>query len=897
MKAWWRSAWASASVALLAPAWAQPDLAACDEARAPFAQAMPHAGAAALPAQAHWLAADRLRWPGQAPDGRYRLLHSSQGGILARVGEAASGFLQALPLTPSAEPAPATFAWVAAGADLRLAAPMDRTARLALAQGQSVLVREDEQGLVLAATHLQIAGALDALFADAAERLTLGVSRHAASTEGRLWAPTARRVDVCLYPSARAAPAQRLSAQWDAASGSWHWQLPTDLHGQFYTYLVEVWVDGHGWVGQRVTDPYAVSLSAESRRSAILDLSDPRTQPAGWMSAPPARDIRRLNEMVVYELHVRDFSRDDPGVRPDWRGKYLAFAESGSHGKRHLRALARMGVTDIHLLPVFDLATVPEQACAQPTIPKAAPNSPLQQAAVMAVAEQDCFNWGYDPFHFNAPEGSYATNADDPAVRVREFRRMVQELHRIGLRVGLDKVYNHTTAAGQSARSVLDRIVPGYYQRLNAAGEVERSTCCDNTATEHRMMAKLMSDSLLHWSREYKLDSYRFDLMGHQPRAAMLAMRERLRRELGREILFIGEGWNFGEVAHGARFVQASQLSLQGDGIGTFSDRGRDAARGGSFGSARELMTSKGWLNGLLDDPARRGEALKASDLLRLQLAGTLAEFRFTTHDGRTIRGAEIDYAGQPAGYAGQPGEAVHYVENHDNHTLYDANVLKLPPGASMAERIQRQTLGHALVAWSQGTVYIHAGQEVLRSKSLDRNSYDSGDGFNRLDFSLRDNGFGHGLPPQPDNGKDWDTLAPLLGRPALRPTPAQMRQALAAFRDVMRIRTSSSLFALPTTEEVQKRLRFHAAGPGQDPALIVAELDGEGWVGAGFGGLLLVFNGSTQARLLSVPGAWRLHPVHTAGDAGDRRVAAEARTAKPGMLRVPGLSAAAYVR
>jgi pullulanase-type alpha-1,6-glucosidase len=474
---------------------------------------------------------------------------------------------------------------------------------------------------------------------------------------------------------------------------------------------------------------------------------------------------------------------------------------------------------------------------------------------------------------------------------------MVQALHRAGLRVGLDKVYNHTTAAGQDARSVLDRIVPGYYQRLNANGGVERSTCCDNTATEHRMMAKLMSDSLLHWSREYKLDSYRFDLMGHQPRAAMLAIRERLRGELGREILFIGEGWNFGEVAHGARFVQASQLSLKGDGIGTFSDRGRDAARGGSFGSASELMASKGWLNGLLDDPARQSEALKAADLLRLQLAGTLAEFRFATHDGRSSRGAEIDYAGQPAGYAAQPGEAVHYVENHDNHTLYDANVIKLPLGASMAERIRRQTLGHALVAWSQGTVYIHAGQELLRSKSLDRNSYDSGDAFNRLDYSLRDNGFGHGLPPQPDNGKDWVSFAPLLGQPALRPTPAQLRQAVAAFYDVMRIRASSSLFTLPWADEVQKRLRFHAAGPGQDPALIVAELNGEGWPGARFRGLLLVFNGSTQARSLSAPGAWRLHPVHKAADAADRRVAAAARTAKPGTLRVPSLSAVAFVR
>ncbi|MBH9552829.1 alpha-1,6-glucosidase domain-containing protein [Inhella gelatinilytica] len=895
-----RLGWVSWVLFMGLPTWAQSqtrELAACDETRTPFAQALPHAGAAVLNAQAYGVSAELFRWPGQPLDGQFRLLHSAQGGIQVAVGEQAQGFDSSFPLAASSRDLPAGFTWLGAGPTLQWAAPLDRTAQLEVLRGQTILVREDERGNVLAATRIQMAGALDALFADAAEPLSFGIVSRPDRTEGRVWAPTARTVEVCVYPGAQAAPSGRLAAAWDAASGSWHWRQPLDMQGQFVTYLVEVWVEGQGWVRQRVTDPYAVSLSANSRRTAVLDLSAPQTQPKGWNAPTRVREIQRLNEMVVYELHVRDFSRDDPTVRPAWRGKYNAFLEGHSYGMRHLRALAQVGVTDVHLLPVFDLATVPEQGCLEPKLPKAAPSSPLQQATVMAVAGQDCFNWGYDPFHFNAPEGSFATDPDDPAVRVREFRQMVQALHRAGLRVGMDMVYNHTTAAGQKERAVLDRIVPGYYQRLNAQGEVERSTCCDNTATEHRMMAKLMSDSLLLWSREYKLDSYRFDLMGHQPRAAMLAMRERLRRELGREILFIGEGWNFGEVANGARFVQASQLSLKGDGIGTFSDRGRDAARGGSFGSVKDLMGSKGWLNGLLDDPARRLEALRAADLLRLQLAGTLAEFRFVTHEGTAKRGAEIDYAGQPAGYADQPGEAVHYVENHDNHTLFDANVLKLPPAASLAERLFRQTLGSALVAWSQGTVYVHAGQELLRSKSLDRNSYDSGDAFNRLDYSLRDNGFGHGLPPEPDNGRDWAAIAPLLGNAALRPTPAQLRQAVAAFGDVMRIRSSSSLFSLPTAAEVQKRVRFHGSGPHQDPALIVAELDGTGWPGARFQGLLLVFNGASEARELSVPGAWRLHPVHASPNAADRRVAPTLRASRPGVLRVPPWSAVAFVR
>ena len=206
--------------------------------------------------------------------------------------------------------------------------------------------------------------------------------------------------------------------------------------------------------------------------------------------------------------------------------------------------------------------------------------------------------------HYTAPEGSYASNPADGAARLREFRQMVMGLHRAGLRVGMDVVYNHTFASGQHEKSVLDRIVPGYYHRLNAEGVVERSTCCDNTATEQMMMGKLLIDSVLTWAQGHHIDSFRFDLMGHQPRALMERLAARLKAETGREIPLIGEGWNFGEVADGQRFVQASQLSLNGSGIGTFSDRGRDAVRGGSAGDSGAAMVARqGYVSGLYHDP------------------------------------------------------------------------------------------------------------------------------------------------------------------------------------------------------------------------------------------------------------------------------------------------------
>ncbi|WP_374662181.1 alpha-1,6-glucosidase domain-containing protein [Inhella sp.] len=883
------------------PVWAAADdLAACDEARSPFAQPLEGSLLGELPARAYWLDAERLLWPGQPANGRYRLLPPQA----LKVGEAPvqTGWaLQpAAPLTPaSAE----RWKFVPAGALLGFSQTPTREALVqALREGWVLASLDPATGALLAHTRLQHPGALDALFAGAAWPLAMGPQVGRGGSSGRVWAPTARRVEVCLYPAPEAAPARRVAARWEAASGSWHWQQPDDLRGWLYTYLVEVQVPGQGWVRQRVTDPYSVSLNANSQRSALLDLDDASLKPSGWSQAaqhPRPRAGLRLHEMVVYELHVRDFSLQDPAVPRALRGKYGAFTVPQSAGMRHLRELARAGVTDLHLLPPFDLSTVPEQGCVSPDVPRAAPDSDAQQAAVMKVAGQDCFNWGYDPQHFNAPEGSFASSAMDPAARVREFRQMVMGLHRAGLRVGMDVVYNHTSHAGQAAKSVLDRVVPGYYQRLNGEGVVERSTCCDNTATEHAMMDKLMSDSVLLWARHYALDSFRFDLMGHQPRAAMLAMQARLKKELGRDILFIGEGWNFGEVANGARFRQAIQTELAGDGIGTFSDRARDALRGGSFGSVPELMAAKGWSNGLLES-GTRAQQLQAADQIRLGLAGTLRDYRFVQADGQLRRGAELPYGGGGAGYAAQPGEAVAYVENHDNHTLFDANVLKMPASSTALERLQAQTVAGAAVLFSQGVAYIHAGQELLRSKSLDRNSYDSGDWFNRYDPTLRDNGFAAGLPPATDNGRDFEALKPLLRLAHAKPSSAQIEQARRAFLDLLRIRDGSSLFRLGSAEEVQKRLRLHNTGPQQDPALIVAELDGEGWPGAGARGLLLVLNGAAQSRQLKLPQlatqGWRLHPQLARPGAGDPRIAREARW-RSGQLTMPSRSVAVYVR
>jgi len=886
-----------------------PSLADCD---APdFQRLLQPAAQTEGGASAVWLDSRLLRWPGRTTDGRFRLYHSAKGQIRHELGGRVSGADGYLRLDLQAEPLPEAlaqrFAWVSGGVLLSVR-KADRARLPDLHRQQLLLVQESPKGQVWAATATQVAAALDDLYASAAEQAKLGAHPQASGTAFGLWAPTAQRVALCLYPDGGAAAEAIRPMQRDPASGVWTHTQASDLSGRYYTYLVDAFVRGQGLVRNRVTDPYALSLTTNSTRALVVDLDAPQTMPEGWMDKRGRPGLELPVDMVIYELHVRDFSIGDASVRPAWRGKYLAFTEGESNGMRHLKALAEAGLTDVHLLPVFDIATVPEDGCVTPS-PSGAPDSEAQQAAVDAVRDADCFNWGYDPLHFTAPEGSYATDAADGLVRVREFRAMVQALHQAGLRVGMDVVYNHTSASGQSERSVLDRIVPGYYQRYDAYGKVEYSTCCDNTATENRMMARLMIDSVVTWVRHYRIDSFRFDLMGHQPREVMLDLQAQVNQAAGRHVELLGEGWNFGEVADGARFVQASQLSLPGTGIATFSDRARDAVRGGGCcDGGEDLVVLQGWLNGLhyapnalAGDRFGREELLRAADLVRVGLAGSLRDYRLRDREGIERPLSQIDYVGQPAGYVAEPFEVVNYVENHDNPTLFDINVMKLPQETPADERARVQMLGAAIVAFSQGIAYYHAGIETLRSKSLDRNSYDSGDWFNRLDWTFNDNNWGVGLPPARDNRGNWPLMRPRLADPAIRPAPEHIRWMRDAFLDLLRIRSSTTLLRLRTADDIRQRLRLLDTGPEQIGTVLVGHVDGQGYPGAGFRELVYFINVDLRPHTLTLPELqgrnWQLHPVQRSETAADARPRERARVdAASGRFTLSARSAVVFV-
>ncbi|HKZ71311.1 MAG TPA: pullulanase-type alpha-1,6-glucosidase, partial [Anaerolineales bacterium] len=507
-----------------------------------------------------------------------------------------------------------------------------------LLKAQIAVLGRDESGKIVDAAAIQIPGVLDDLYHYDGP---LGVTFEGNTPTLRLWAPTARSVSLHLFDSSTDSSSDVSRLSFDAASGVWSITGQPDWKDRFYLYEVEVYVPQTGKIEKNlVTDPYSFSLSINSTRSQIVDLDDSALKPDAWDSLPKP-PLAAPEDIVIYELHIRDFSANDPSVPPELRGTFKAFTLKDSHGMKHLKALADAGLTHIHLLPAFDLATIEEdrskwQTVADEELAALPPDSDQQQLLLAPFRDLDGFNWGYDPYHYTVPEGSYSTDPNGPT-RIKEFRQMVQALNEIGLRVVVDVVYNHTNASGQSAKSVLDKIVPGYYHRLNKEGDVEKSTCCENTATEHTMMEKLMIDSVTTWATAYKVDGFRFDLMGHHMLSNMVNLRSRL--DLlslendgvdGKVIYLYGEGWDFGEVQDNARGVNATQLNIGGTGIGVFNDRLRDGARGGN---PFESPSLQGFVTGLFLEPNRsedrepddqKEQLLEYADWIRAGLAGNL---------------------------------------------------------------------------------------------------------------------------------------------------------------------------------------------------------------------------------------------------------------------------------
>ncbi|MFE3932494.1 alpha-1,6-glucosidase domain-containing protein, partial [Streptomyces goshikiensis] len=357
-----------------------------------------------------------------------------------------------------------------------------------------------------------------------------------------------------------------------------------------------------------------------------------------------------------------------------------------------------------------------------------------------------------------------------------------------------------------------------------------------------------------------------------------------------------GVGVTCGGAADDARFVQATQKNMAGTGIATFSDRARDAVRGG--GPFDEDPRVQGFASGLFTAPnsspangtaqEQRARLLHDQDLIKVGLSGNLASYVFTDTSGRRVKGSEVDYNGAPAGYAAAPGDALAYTDAHDNESLHDALTYKLPQGTPEADKARLQVLAMAVSTLSQGPSLSQAGTDLLRSKSLDRNSFDSGDWFNAIHWDCGDgNGFGRGLPPAADNRAKWPYAKPLLTGPA--PACADITAASAAYRDLLRIRTTEPAFGLTTAQAVQAALGFPLSGKDETPGVITMTL----------GDLVVVFNSTPAAGRQRVPDlagrAYALHPVQAAGaDAAVKRSAYDTAT---GEFTVPARTVAVFKR
>ncbi len=788
-------------------------------------------------------------------------------------------------------------------------------------KGQLALSVVNSSGSLTYATGMQIAGVLDDLYyysgtlgvvlRDQTDRWHDWADDENRSVKIKLWAPTAQSVSLQIFDHASdttpssVIPMHEHNGVWVATGEDWK--------NKYYLYSVKVWVPADSAVDTNVTsDPYSIDIALNGVKSRITDLDSFETKPEGW-DETPSPWLRSFSDMSLYELHIRDFSINDPTVPASHRGMYDAFDDQNSAGMRHLRTLAQDGLKAVHILPSFHFASVNEDKSTWIILTGLAqypPDGQQQQAAVTASQTSPAYNWGYDPVHYMAPEGSYAINPDD---RVKEYRVMVEGLHRAGLRVVQDVVFNHTNASGEGPNSNLDEVVPGYYHRLDANGSLETGSCCADTAAEHKMMEKLIIDTLVLNAKQYKIDGFRFDIMSfmftyniQDIQAALRALTPEKDGVDGSLIYLYGEGFNFGDTYNNQIGPEASQVNLYGYGVGTFNDRIRDGIHGGSpftdervQGFATGLFTDpSAYTTGSLSSPQQQAQLLQYSDWIDVGLTGNLRDYTFVDSAGATVTGAEVNYNGQPTGYTKSPIEAINYASVHDNQDLFDQVQLKSSFSDSIATRARRQIMGMSLVTLGQGIPFFQGGDDLLRSKDMDQNSYNSGDWFNKIDWSGQSANWGIGLPVASQNQGQWPIMTPLLSNSAYTPLPANISYSAEAFQELLKIRYSSDLFRMATFDEIQQNLTFLNTGTNQVPGVIVMKLDANGGNYGPYSHILVVFNATnaavtfTNANLQGL--RLRLHPVQR--NSSDPATRQSTFNSQAGTATVPALTTAVFV-
>ncbi|WP_459965983.1 type I pullulanase [Paenibacillus sp. JCM 10914] len=541
--------------------------------------------------------------------------------------------------------------------------------------------------------------------------IKLGAIYNQRGTSFQVWAPDVVKVSLALYETAgdynedgqvTEHEGGNLHSMIRSSDGVWSTYVSGDMHGIYYMYKVE---SAQGAVRYTV-DPYAVAVSANGCRGVIMNLR--KSDPEGWDS-----DIRpslpKATDAILYELHVRDFSiHEDSGMK--YKGKYKAFTETGlrdpygnSVGLNHL---VELGITHVHLLPIFDFKTVNELS------------------GMTSSPSSSEYNWGYDPQHYNVPEGSYATDPANPIARIREVKEMIQALHAHGIRVIMDVVYNHTYTVEDGP---FETLAPGYFYRKDERGQLSNGSGVGNElATERPMVRKFIKDSLKYWAKEYRIDGFRFDLMALIDTTTMREIVTELRDEVEPTLLFYGEPWTGGNSPLAEQTVKGSQ---QNQAFAVFNDHFRHAIKGDNDGSGRGFATGESWCENAVVEG----------------MMGSIHDFAYhasetvnyvTVHDNLNLWDKVIVSQGlrEEAGflemqdgqlkYGGNVGEAVAASDPYGS--MNEVDIMSSPI-------LRRSLIANGIVLLSQGIPLLHAGDELLRTKYGDHNSYRSGDAVNAI--------------------------------------------------------------------------------------------------------------------------------------------------------------------
>ena len=519
----------------------------------------------------------------------------------------------------------------------------------------------------------------------------LGAIYNNRKTTFKIWAPLAESVEVIFYGKDgydyRSDAKEVIKMKYEE-KGVWKLEVKGDLNGEFYNYIIK-----RSGVSKEVIDPYAKAVGVNGERGMVIDLN--ATNPIGW----DTHTIPKLNSVldaIIYEVNIRDFTIDNnSGINNEIKGKFKGFCAEQSTNKGKIKTginhLKELGVNVIQLLPSFDYKTIDER-----------------------YFNEEEYNWGYDPLNYNVPEGSYSTNPYFGEVRIKEFKELIMKLHENGFKVVMDVVFNHTA---DTENSNFNKILPKYYYRENEDGSFSNGSGCGNEiASERAMVRKFILDSLKYWVEEYKIDGFRFDLMGLHDIETMKA----IRKELSEDIILYGEGWKAGpSTLEDDILTLKENISKFGKlQVGAFSDDIRDAIKGSVFEAE-----SGGFING--------GNGFEETIKF-----GVVASTAHKDIDFNKLKYSKIPWAIEPY-------QVITYVSAHDNYTLWDKLALVKPLFAK-SDRIKMNKLAAAIILTSQGIPFIHAGDEILRTKkdrngTLVENSYKSSDYVNKFYWSRKE--------------------------------------------------------------------------------------------------------------------------------------------------------------